>query len=190
MESTSRCALRVLLSRLSSFYLLSHIASQTRRTKKSEEACLASPGESDRSYVTGLFRAKTWATVYDQVRRDNSGLFNALNLASLKVGRPSPREAPVECGHLGSGEEYLKAWIAWYNGIDESVLPAADLQKKAEKKGLSVPDAFAGLLAFDMLCLAAARYVFPERTFAKLADVTRALPYATLSLKHAAAAEY
>ena len=148
------------------------------------------PGELDRSYVTGLFRAKTWATVYDQVRREKSGLFNALNLVSLKVSRPSPLEAPAECGHLRSGEEYLEAWIAWYNGIDESVLPAADLQKKAEKKGLSVPDAFAGLLAFDLLCLAAARYMFPERTFAKLADVTGALPYTTLSQKHAAAAEY
>ena len=140
--------------------------------------------------MTGLFRAKTWATVYEQVRYEKSGLFNALNLASLKVGRPSPLEAPIECGHLGSSEEYLEAWIAWYNGIDESVLPPGDLQKKAEKKGLSVPDAFAGLLAFDMLCLAAARYVFPERTLAKLAEVTRALPYATLSQKHAAAAEY
>ena len=64
------------------------------------------------------------------------------------------------------------------------------MQKKAEKKGLTVPDAFAGLLVFDMLCLAAARYIFPERPFAKLADVTRALPYATLSQKHTAAAEY
>ena len=172
------------------FFVFFRIAFQTRRAKKNGQARFVSPGGSDRSYVTGLFRAKTWATVYDQVRREKPGLFNALNLASLKVGRPSPLEAPVECGHLGSGEEYLKAWIAWYNGIDESVLPAADLQKKAEKKGLSVPDAFAGLLAFDMLCLAAARYVFPERTFAKLADVTRALPYATLSQKHAAAAEY
>ena len=43
---------------------------------------------------------------------------------------------------------------------------------------------------FSMLCLAAARYMFPERTFAKLADVTRALPYTTLSQKHAAAAAY
>merc|ERR1719387_1750262 len=80
--------------------------------------------------------------------------------------------------------------MAWYNGIDESVLSAADLQKKAEKKKLSVPDAFAGLLIFDALCLAAARYMFPDRTFAQLADVTRALPYTTLAQKHAAAAEY
>ena len=139
--------------------------------------------------MAGLFRAKTWATVYEQVRREKSGLFNALNLASLKNGRPSPLEAPIECGHLCSGEEYLEAWIAWYEGIDESVLPITDLQKKAGKKGLGVPDAFAGLLVFDMLCLAAARYMFPERPFAKLADVTRALPYATLSQKHTAAAE-
>ena len=124
------------------------------------------------------------------MRREKSGLFNALNLASLKVGRPSLLEAPIECGHFSSGEEYLDAWLAWYKGIDESVLPVTDLEKKAGKKGLSVPDAFAGLLVFDMLCLAAARYMFPERTFAKLAAVTSALPYTKLSQKHAAAAEY
>ena len=140
--------------------------------------------------MAGLFRAKTWATVYEQVRREKSGLFNALNLASLKVGRPSPLEAPIECGNFSSGEEYLDAWIAWYEGIDESVLPVTELEKKAGKKGLGVPDTFAGLLVFDMLCLAAARYMFPERTFAKLADVTGALPYTTLTQKHAAAAEY
>ena len=54
-------------------------------------------------------------------------------------------------------------------GIDESLLPAADLQKKSTKKGLSVPDAFAGLLVFDMLCLSAVRYMYPEKTFAKVA---------------------
>ena len=165
------------------------ISSQTRRVKK-VKACSVSSGETDHSYVAGLLRAKTWATVYEQVRREKSGLFNALNLASLKVSRPSPLEAPIECGHLSSGEEFFEAWIAWYQGIDDSVLPAADLQKKAEKKGLSVPDAFAGLLVFDMLCLAAARYMFPEKPFAMLAEVTRALPYTTLSQKHAAAAEY
>ena len=165
------------------------ISSQTRRVKK-VEACSVSSGESNHSYVAGLLRAKTWATVYEQVRREKSGLFNALNLASLKVSRPSPLEAPIECGHLSSGEEFFEAWIAWYKGIDDSVLPVADSQKKAAKKGLSVPDAFAGLLVFDMLCLAAVRYIFPDRPFAKLADVTRALPYAALSQKHAAAAEY
>ena len=140
--------------------------------------------------MTGLFRAKTWATVYEQVRREKWGFFNALNLASLKVGRPSPLEAPIECGHLTSCEDYLEAWLAWYMRIDESVLPAADLQKKAEKKELTVADAFAGILVFDMLCLAATRHMFPEMQFAKLADVARALPYTTLSQKHAAAAQH
>ena len=147
-------------------------------------------GDADHSFVDGLLRTRTWATVYEQVRREKPGLFNSLNLASLKVNRPSPLEAPLECSQFSSGEEYLEAWHAWYAGLDESLLPATDVESKAKKKGLSVPDAFAGLLAFDMLCLAAARYVFPERTLAKLADVTRALPYATLSQKHAAAAEY
>ena len=146
--------------------------------------------DADHCYVDGLFRIRTWATVYDQVRREKPGLFNALNLVSLKVGRPSPLEAPIECGHLESCEAFLQAWSSWYSGIDESVVPATDLQNKAEKKGLSLPDAFAGLLVFDMLCVAAVRHVFPESTFARVADVARALPYTTLTQKHAAAAEY
>ena len=133
---------------------------------------------------------RTWATVYETVRREKSALFNSLNLTTLKVGRPSPLEAPLECGHFDSCEAYLKAWMSWYSGINQSVLPATDLQQKAEKKGLSVPDALAGLLVFDLLCLAAVRYIFPDGMFAKVADVARALPYATLSQKHAAAAEY
>ena len=84
-------------------------------------------GDADPRYVAGLLRTRTWATVYEQVRRERPGLFNALNLASLKVGRPSPLEAPIDCSHLRSGEDYLRAWLAWYGaGLKDSIGERSD----------------------------------------------------------------
>ena len=51
----------------------------------------------DRSFVDNLLRCRTWGTVYDKVREEKPGLFNALNLAALKAGRPAVLEAPVDC---------------------------------------------------------------------------------------------
>ena len=53
-----------------------------------------------------------------------------------------------------------------------------------------MPDAFSGLLVFDLLCLAAVQRVFPTETFKKTAEFTERLPFATLSQKHAAAAAF
>ena len=47
--------------------------------------------------LVGLLDQPTWARVYDVVRRENPGLFNALNLATLQTHRPAPLEAPAEC---------------------------------------------------------------------------------------------
>ena len=48
----------------------------------------------------GLLAEPTWTRVYEVVRRDSPGLFNALNLATLQLGRPSPLEAPESCSDL------------------------------------------------------------------------------------------
>ena len=124
------------------------------------------------------------------MRHEKSGFFNALNLASLKANRPAPLEAPTECCDFESTEDFLQAWALWYDALDESVLPKADAQKKAEKKELLVPDAFAGLLVFDLLCLAAVQRMFPTETFKKAAEFAEILPFATSSQKHAAAAAF
>ena len=147
-------------------------------------------GAEDRQFVDTLLHARTWATVYEQVRHEKSGFFNALNLASLKANRPAPLEAPNACCDFESAEDFLRAWALWYDSLEESVLPKADAQKKAEKKELLVPDAFAGLLVFDLLCLAAVQRMFPTETFKKAAEFAESLPFATSSQKHAAAAAF
>ena len=124
------------------------------------------------------------------MRREKPGFFNALNLASLKAGRPAVLEAPVECGHFRSGEEYFERWAQWYQQLDDSKLPKAEVKKKAEKKGLSVPDAFAGLLVFDALCLAAVKHMFPASPFDSLAAFADSLPSSTFLGKHNAAAAF
>ena len=62
----------------------------------------------------------TWARVYDEVRRDNPGLFNALNLATLQLGRPSPLEAPESCSEYRDTLDYIAGWRAWYREIDRA----------------------------------------------------------------------
>ena len=73
------------------------------------------------------------------------------------ANRPAPLESPTDCRHFSTGEDFLRGWAAWYEAIDESVLPEHELKKKASKKGLTVPEAFAGLLIFDLMCLAAVK---------------------------------
>ena len=85
----------------------------------------------DRDFINGLLRAGTWATVYDQVAHKKPGLFNALNLATLQTGRPSPLEAPAECSRFRTNDDFLSAWSAWYMALDEPALPRADAQSAA-----------------------------------------------------------
>ena len=147
-------------------------------------------GSADYSYVEGLLDAETWATVYEQVSRDKPSLFNALNLATLQTGRPAPLEAPAICARFQTGEEWLTAWLAWYVSLDEATLPRADAARAAAKKGLSVQDAFAGLLIFDLFSMATVRHVFPQAPFSDIAAFTESLPFATYSGKHDAAASF
>ena len=67
----------------------------------------------------------------------------------LKIRERFDIEPKVDCGHFRSGEEYFERWARWYRQLDESALPGSEVKKKAQKKSLSVPDAFAGMLAAD-----------------------------------------
>jgi hypothetical protein len=147
-------------------------------------------GSVEREFIDGLLLAPTWSEVHDQVCREKAGLFNALNLATLQTHRPAPLEAPAECERLRTREDFLQAWSAWYTALDESALPRAEAERKAEKNGLRVEDAFAGLLIFDLMSCAIVRHVFPEAEspFAVMSELTGRLPFATYSGKHEAAA--
>ena len=61
----------------------------------------------DKKYFDALLSSSTWADVYNQVRSDKPGLFNALNLATLQLKRPSIIEAPTECAHFPARDGYL-----------------------------------------------------------------------------------
>jgi hypothetical protein len=74
-------------------------------------------------------------------------------------------------------------------GIDETLLPQQEATKKARDKGLTVPEAFAGLLIFDVMSLAVVKHMFPEHPFKKITEFTEALPFAT-SAKHTFAANF
>ena len=113
-----------------------------------------------------------------------------MSKATLQIGRPAPLEAPAICARFHTGEEWLTAWLAWYVSLDEATLPRADAARTAAKKGLSVQDAFAGLLIFDLFSMATVRHVFPAAPFSDIAAFTESLPFATYSGKHDAAASF
>ena len=57
-------------------------------------AQMASEPRSTESVVTALLNDATWEQALERVTRDCPMLFNACNLASLRVGRPAPLEMP------------------------------------------------------------------------------------------------
>jgi hypothetical protein len=147
-------------------------------------------GSVQRDFIDGLMAATTWSVALEQVCRERPGLLNALNLATLQTGRPAPLEAPAECKGFRSTEDFLKAWAAWYSALDQAALPRADLEKSAEKKGVSVEDAFAGLFIFDLMGVATAQHVFPASPFSEMFEFAESLPFATYAGKHDAAVSY
>ena len=158
----------------------------------------------DRKYIDALLSSSTWADVYNAVRSDKPGLFNALNLTTLQLKRPSIIEAPTECAHFPARDGYLQAWGAWYKSLDrKSDFWTQDMKKKAAKKNIDRGTAFAGLLVFDLLGLAAASRIGVGNTaipmaesltrsaaFTVMAAIVETLPFATDRGKHNAAATY
>ena len=67
--------------------------------RRAVDAVLADVG-SDEAVAT-LLDQPTWVRVYEVVRRDMPGLFNALNLATLQLGRPSAKLK----GSIGEGPD-------------------------------------------------------------------------------------
>ena len=141
--------------------------------------------------TASLLNQPTWARVYDEVRRDTPGLFNALNLATLMIGRPSPLEAPESCSEYRDTLDYIAGWLAWYREIDrEGKFWTEEAPKKAAKHRLAVGTAFSGLFIFDLLCLQATKACFGPTPFRQVAEFAKQLPFATFEGKHFAAAQY
>ena len=119
----------------------------------------------------GLLEQPTWARVYDQVRRETPGLFNALNLATLQLGRPASLEAPESCREYQDTLDYIAGWRAWYTEIDRAgEFWTQDAPKKAAKHGLTVGTAFCGLFIFDLFCQQATKACFGPAPFRRVAE--------------------
>ena len=113
-----------------------------------------------------MLKQPTWARVYEEARRDKPGLFNALNMATLQLGRPSPLEAPESCSGYRDTQDYIAGWLAWYKEIDRvGKFWTEEAPKKAAKYGLAVGTAFSGLFIFDLLCLEATKACFGPAPF-------------------------
>jgi hypothetical protein len=125
------------------------------------------------------------------VRRDSPGLFNALNLATLQLGRPSALEASDVCREFRDVLDYIAAWRSWYMEIDRAAkFWTEDAGKKAAKHGLTLGTAFGGVFLFDLLCLQALKASFGPSPFQGIANFAEGFPFATFRGKRAAAMRY
>ena len=70
--------------------------------------------------------------VYERVRRHMPGLFNALSLATLQLGRPSALEALELCREYRDDLDYIAGWRAWYKEIDRAGSFWTEAEKKAK----------------------------------------------------------
>mmetsp|Transcript_89077 Transcript_89077/g.229853 ORF Transcript_89077/g.229853 Transcript_89077/m.229853 type:complete len:1621 (+) Transcript_89077:144-5006(+) len=158
--------------------------------------CPESPGL---SFIEELLKQDTWSLVYSMVRKREPSLFNALNLPSLIIGRPSVFEDPESCRHFTSAISYLEAWLMWCQKMKEDgPFWLQDAPKKAAKRNLDAATACAGLLVFDVMCLCAARSMaegFSDTSshevtyipFRELAVLAEEMPASNFGGKHKAA---
>jgi len=122
---------------------------------------------STESVVTSLLAEATWEAALDRVKSESPMLFNACNLASLRVGRPAPLEMPENLLKRLPEEEqgnataqFFEAWLAWLHSTSSEDWAA--WAKRAKKYHVSLGDAVAGLLIFDSMCFEALKRMYPS----------------------------
>ena len=129
-------------------------------------AQMASEPRSTESIVTAVLNDATWEQALERVTRDCPMLFNACNLASLRVGRPAPLEMPENLLKFeanvedDSVQQFFGAWLRWLHSTSDQDWAA--WSKRAKKYAVSLGDAVAGLLIFDAMCFEALRRMYPS----------------------------
>ena len=129
-------------------------------------AQMASEPRSTESVVTSLLNDDTWEKALERVTRDCPMLFNACNLASLRVGRPAPLEMPENLLKFEANVEdtcqaqFFGAWLRWLHSTNNEDWAA--WSKRSKKYSVSLGDAVAGLLIFDAMCFEALRRMYPS----------------------------
>ena len=117
----------------------------------------------------------TWRELYNRVRQERPGMFNALNLLTLasveqkapltsgpRTSRPTVLEAPATCKDFRSVAEYYDGWEAWFFSVPDAFFSTPLVQDKCRKNRVSCIAAVGALLLFDTMCLVAARAFFPD----------------------------
>ena len=124
------------------------------------------PGSGDRGsgVAERLLAYPTWAAMMGALQSERSMLLNALNLTTLRQGRPSPLEMPenIVLAHArGDADHFSAGWISWLEstagekGGKRDAWPA-----KAKKHGLGVVDCCVGMHLFDVMCFVAMQAMY------------------------------
>ena len=102
--------------------------------------------------LDALLASATWEAMLEEVKVRLPKLFNVLNLATIKTGRPSPLEAP---DGVQPDRELLPQWKEWL----QDALPKEreGWEKRLKKRGFpaSLSTTLAAMLLFDVMCATA-----------------------------------
>ena len=112
-------------------------------------ALAGQPGED--ALIASLLKKETWSTLLKEAKEAMPKIFNALNMASLGAGRPSPLERPE---NVNPKIALLEQWLAWL----KETLPKqrAAWEERLRRKTLPpLPTCLAAMLLFDAMCAVA-----------------------------------
>jgi hypothetical protein len=105
-------------------------------------------GEDSGDLIESLLDQKTWSAMIAEATKCSPRLFNAINMASLKAGRPSPLERPES---VDPDNEFLAQWLAW--AVKTLPKERENWEKRIRKKNLQpLPTCLAAMLLFDCMC--------------------------------------
>lgn len=109
-------------------------------------------GESDDyDIVLRVCNQPTWSEMYEVIKNDCPYLVAALNVETLKAGRPAPLEQPenLDVTRLADADQemwFLELWREWLQNATRTTWP-----KQAKARNLSIVTAVSGLFVFDYM---------------------------------------
>ena len=123
---------------------------------------LALAGDTDEAALIPSLMAKpTWAAVLAEATEAMPRVFNALNMASLGAGRPSPLERP---DNVKPEIALLEQWLAWLKVALPKHRPS--WEDRIKRKTLpTLPTCLAAMLLFDTMCEVAVKAMYASAKF-------------------------
>ena len=116
--------------------------------------------------IAALLEMPSWSAMLEEVGVREPKLFNAVNMASLAAGRPSPLERP---GNVDVDAALFAQWHAWLRRV--LPLERSTWQERISRKSLPpLTSCLCALLIFDAMCADAVQAMYTGTARGKAED--------------------